>query len=329
MMIQLEQYYRTRLPDAVVSECRSITDGWETEMHRFVLEAGNRRRERIVRMYPGENAVAKAQHEFTVLQKLHEQGYPVPKVYELETDSRPLGKPFITIERIDGLPAGALVTQENQGEMLSQFCELLVKLHQLDIHPFLPADVSAAHPADPLWFVRRVEEFLDHRITPDLQVYFAPLGDWLRENSVPASHYSLLHSDFHCNNILITAAGEPFVIDWGTSLIGDYRFDLAWTLLLASTRGEPWSRTMILKMYEVIQGAPVTDIAYFEVCAAFRRLSDMVMSLTQGAEKQGLRPETADIMRQKLPHYEKVYRWLLDRTGLRLPALEHLLASLR
>jgi aminoglycoside phosphotransferase (APT) family kinase protein len=67
---------------------------------------------------------------------------------------------------------------------------------------------------------------------------FLPIVAWLEERreAVPCLQPSLVHGDFHPNNILLREDGSAVVIDWAGLQASDARFDLAWTLLLVSTR---------------------------------------------------------------------------------------------
>lgn len=326
MQAALQNFYRARLPEAAITDFESITDGWETEVYAFTLTYQGASQRRILRVYPGADAAHKASHEFTVMQQLDQVGYPVPQVYELSLD--PQWQPFITMQFIEGQSASSLLTSENAAEKLDLFCRLLVELHQLDLQPFLPDDVTMQDVVDPMWFVQRIRTRLASLHASPVAAALHPLLAWLDQHVVPSPRLSLLHSDFHGNNILITPAGQPYVIDWGTSLIGDYRFDLAWTLLLASTYGQPAMYAVLLEKYAAMQGQSISDMAYFEILAVLRRLLDLLVALHSGAASHGMRPETVNIMRQQRSHYEAVYGWVIDRTGLRLPQVEQVLAKL-
>ncbi len=69
-----------------------ITDGWETDVFSFRLgyESNSKQYsdDLILRIYPGDDAKEKSTKEFKVMAKLYELGFPVPKVYHLETGAR-------------------------------------------------------------------------------------------------------------------------------------------------------------------------------------------------------------------------------------------------
>jgi len=137
----------------------------------------------------------------------------------------------------------------------------------------------------------------------------------------------LAHGDFHGDNILIRDDGAPFVIDWGNIRVSDRRADLAWTLLLSSTYGHPEMRPRILQEYERIAGCRMEDMEFFDVAACLRRLASICGSLDQGADQLGMRPGAEGMMRNA-SHIRSVYDLLLERTGIRIPRIEALLAGL-
>jgi hypothetical protein len=104
------QAYCTRafpeLDGARVCNLLRMTGGMDHGMYAFDLDsgpAGDRRREALVlRMYPGARADAACAHEFHGMRRLHEAGYPVPRVMCHERDASIVGTPFMIMERIEG-----------------------------------------------------------------------------------------------------------------------------------------------------------------------------------------------------------------------------------
>ena len=105
------------------------------------------------------------------------------------------------------------------------------------------------------------------------------------------------------------------------------RLDLAWTLLLMSTYGNPEFRAAVLEAYERAAGRRVDGIAFFEVMACARRLFSILISLGAGAETLGMRAGAEEMMKN-VGHIEAVYGWLCERTGLRVGEIEGLISSL-
>lgn len=333
---RLGAYYRQKDDHFQISNFTPISDGWETEVYAFTLTLRHQTEQMILRMYPGANAASKCKHEFNALLLLmqHPGNYPVPKVMlPNQTDSALLGKPFIIMQKIDGRPLGDVLREDvpRQPELLSRFVQLVVDLHHLNPALFLQMETFSNQPPDDpsAWLPALLSRW---RGIVAAHAWAAPIFDWLDahapEVASGTTHLSPLHGDFHPHNVLITPDDQLYVIDWSGFSLGDYRYDLAWTLLLIASSGYPQLREIILSEYARLAGQSVANIEYFDVLAALRRLYDLAASLGSGAESLGMRPETVAIMRQQQDRYQYVYGLLHDRTGIRVSYLEDLIANL-
>lgn len=335
MQHHLQTYCTNAFPDKRdlrVTGLNNISSGWESDVYAFVLEhgrAGEREREDLVlRVYPGDDARVKSAREFRGMRWLHRARYPVPEVLALENDDSPLGRPFVIMERIEGQLLWALLFgTEREKELMTLFCELLVRLHTLEWRPFVD-DVSRYDTGDPYTFVDRVLDSARSALEHYPQLGFAPIMEWLeaRRDRVPCPRPSFVHLDFHPENVLLRDDGTAIVIDWTQVDISDPRFDLAWTLLLVGTYEAARWRNVILEQYERLAGK-VEQIEYFDVYACTKRLFSVMVSLSEGAQTMGMRPEAVAKMRQQMGVTQKVYDLLLERTGIPLPEVEKLLAS--
>ena len=321
---RLERYYRAHTSAAAqIGDFTTISDGWETEVCSFTL---NRTEALILRMYPGANAAEECEREFQGMTLLKRAGYRVPSVLVHETDAAVLGKPFIIMQKIDGLPLGRIMREHpaHFPELLTRFVALLVDLHRIDLTPFnsLEADTTSDYLLHKLANARTIVRELQ-------QDWTAPVLDWLDAGAASITpQIAVTHNDFHPWNILISADNSAFVIDWSGIAVGDYRDDLGWTLLLSATQGSQAERDLVLSEYERLAGHPVDQIEYFEAFAALRRLFGFAASLSVGAESVGMRPEAAAIMRGQHERFRRVYAVVQTVTGLRLPEIERLLDSL-
>jgi len=330
---RLQQYYRDHLEtkhDVKISNLTNITSGWESDVYAFSLEHGQRSsrvtEKLVLRLYSGESASNKSEHEFHSLKRLHEVGYPVPQVHVLESNLSPLGKPFIIMEKIDGptmwMKLGS-ADETTKVKLINQFCELFIRLHQLDWHLFVE-EAEQSKYQNPYAFVDEwfgvAQNFLEQY--PDSG--FRSVVTWLEERRemLPCRTPSPTHNDFHSNNVLLRNGISPIVIDWTGFSVSDARFDLAWTLMLADAYlGSIWRET-ILGEYEYILGEKVAALDYFIVFACARRLFDVSISLLHGAEKMGMRAEAVAAMRQDKKTHERVHQLLAERTGLRIEWVE-------
>jgi aminoglycoside phosphotransferase (APT) family kinase protein len=325
---QLQRYYQRGDKDFRITDLTAITDGWETEVYSFTLTLRHQTEHFILRIYPGNDAVEKSTREFQGMRGLRSSGYPVPRVMRHETDSTWLGKPFIDMQKIDGRSLGQAMREEpaRWTEWVARFVQLLVDLHRVDYQGFSFLEIG--EPSD--FLPRKLTRGRTAIVEQLGQAWAVPVLDWLdaRMRDIRTERLSVLHNDFHPYNILITPTNDAYVIDWGGIEVGDYRYDLAWTLLLSATHGSQQERDLILSEYQRIAGQPVEQIEYFEVIAALRRLLGFVVSMSRGAETFGMRPEAVAIMRREHEHFRRVYAILHKHSGLELPEIERLLESM-
>jgi len=334
----LAQYMIKAFPektDQAVSRLERISEGWESEVYSFGLESGsseNRQRAGLIlRIYPGNDAYEKSGREFQALRQLVRAGYPVPHVYGLERDESPFGRPFILMEKVEGQPLSAALFQgptAAQPRLLSLFCGLMVRLHALDAGLFdLPAQDRAGKDLDSLAY-HLISGFLP--VAAQMPVAgFVPVFDWTLQHSksIRSRRLSPLHWDFHPSNVILKPDGTASVIDWTQFQFSDYRFDLAWTLLLVgSYEGEAW-RERVLAEYVRLAGEPVEEAGFFDVAASLKRLFSMIVSIEYGAEKLGMRPGAEEIIRQQVGPMQYYYTIIQRETGLRIPEVEKYLVT--
>jgi aminoglycoside phosphotransferase (APT) family kinase protein len=336
---KLLSFYEREFPlreNMRISAFTQITDGWENEVYSFTVEyveAKERKyKDLILRIYPGNDALQKSAREFNAMKKLHAVGFPLPEVLLLELDNSTFGKPFVIMEKINGRSIGDVFAEspeDKRQELITLFCQIFVELHSLDWRPFA-SDTSIYETGDEYTFINY---WLSHaqRYMDDFQAHeFVPVLDWLKERSsdVPCERLSVTHGDYHPYNLLLRDDGAAFVIDWGNVEVADFRSDLAWTLLLTSTYGNPEARGIILGEYERIAGYKIERIEYFEVMAILRRLFSISMSLSGGAGRLGMRPGAEAMMKKNADHLKNVYQLLIDRTGITIPKIERLIEIL-
>ena len=336
IQIALQEYYALEFPDhhwIHINNVNKINDGWETDIYAFDVDtehAGERTHEELIlRIYSGTGGTNDSAREFRGMRLLHECRYPVPEVQLQGDDDSPFGAPFVIMDRIPGQVMGQVMKnapQEEIRDLLSQFCELFVNLHTLDWHPFVDS-FEQFIKNDPYQFVDNWINNGKQRIQQYQLQGFTEALDWFAKQRelFPCSQPSVVHLDFHPNNILLRTDGQAFVIDWSQVSLSDARFDLAWTLALVSAyMGKEW-RDQILAGYESYHGEIIDRIEVFEAFACTRRLFIVVASLTHGTETFGMRPDTAEIMRQQMGPLSNVYNRLQTITGIKIPEVDLLI----
>ncbi len=306
--------------------------GWETELYSFEVDStknGDQIKEhRVLRVFQGDNAGRKSAKEYSLMRKLGDVGYPVPRVYSHEVSGVAIGKPFILMERILGTTLDAAYRNEEPEEFqkgLTHLIRLFVRLHRLDVTPFKDIPDLPFHDD-------QVQDNLDwYKGTAQKQLsWLKPVVGWLTERKpcIDPVPQSLLHMDYHGMNVMLREDGSEAVIDWGASRIGDHRMDLGWTVLLYTTFGGEMFRDPILAEYTEQGGRAVADIEYFEVMAAARRIIDFATTIEGDVDSVGLKPEVVEMMKESKEHYRRVHGVLTARTGIRLDEFVETLDSI-
>ena len=336
----LQTYFAATFPERlspVVSGLVSINTGWESEVYAFSAAWGpparRTREELILRLYPGNDAYEKSGREHRALALLHTAGYPVPRIDRLERDASPFRKPFLIMERVPGQPMWHSMFHSapwRRKRLLRLFCGLFVRLHALDWRPHVP-DPSEFEPGGPHAIIERQLAQWQAVVGPAMSTLggFTANWEWLlaHQHDVVSERASPVHWDFHPENLLLKKDGSAVVIDWTSFDLTDYRFDLAWTVLLIGSHEHPRWRQPLLREYERQAGRRVESLEFFDVAACLRRLFSVIISVNYGAEQLGMRPGAEDIMRKQAPALARVYDLLLQRTSLPIPEVEAFLKA--
>ena len=314
-----------------VHNLQDITSGWQSQILSFDLHVTRRgsitRQGCVARLFPGKLAARQAAYEFRGMQTLKKSDYPVPEVFIFCTDEQVMGQPFLIMERIDG---PLLIDKITQAESASQrasyldlFCKLFVNLHHLDWRPFaddsFQLESSAPYQFIDAW-LRDAKNALERFSLPGAK----DIISWVADNRLRSGiqRASVLHWDFHPGNIIMRTEQSPVVIDWSGWKISDFRFDLSWTLLLATAYWGNAERDLILQLYEKHSGRMVEALDVFEVTACARRLYDVLGSMALGADSFGMRPEAVHLMQAQIDHLKIVYDLFVERTGIRIQEIE-------
>jgi len=334
---KMQHYYQshTDLADPQVSLDWVNDQGWESEIYAFTLNFGptNQRRsvKRVLRLLTGASH-SDASGEYRILTLLNKAGYPVPSVYALECADESFGYPFIVMDCIEGgnFAARFPASPGDDQQPLHDFIVLFRNLHTLDWRQYF-ANAEQVAPLDDPYFHFDREMALYKSVLSRAGVNeLSPVLDWLSDQRKRAfcAASSVVHRDFHPDNILEDEQGRLFVIDWTSAEISDYRFDLAWTLTLALAYRGDAIRDAILDKYERQLGQSVPDLDVFLVAAILRRIGTVMVSLGAGADALGMRPETVNAMRKDRIPLERLYQHLVRLTGLSHPAIRTFVSNL-
>jgi aminoglycoside phosphotransferase (APT) family kinase protein len=252
------------------------------------------------------------------------------------------------MEHVAGEPMWDVLSQAEgakAGALIDEFGMLFAELHRLDWRPFaalyVEAGTAGAGQVRTRAWAERVEAdalaFADWTLAeagrleaahPELGL--GPVLAWLsaRREHAACRAPAVVHRDFHPANILLrTEGGGAVVIDWTGTGVADPREDLAWSLLLAWSYAGAEVEAAIRAAYERHRGERVEGLEWFEVVACTRRLSDVMISLSAGAEQRGMRAGATAMMQAQLGPVRRAAERLRQRTGLSLEGLEKWLGA--
>jgi len=325
---QLSSYLASRYPDAMISNFDFLSSGFESEIYSFRLQLSNRsQKDYILRMFPGDGALAKLIREAKGLHLLHKAGFPVPGLLLQETEPDILGTPFEIIDKLEGQvlwPLLASSESDRESQLLSRFGLLLAQLHELDWRMF--TEKPDEYQNNPILLLDKIiSEYRSLYVTYDLKG-FIQVTEWLDKHKNEISvRPTVVHQDFHANNIFLCANDQLYVIDWTQFAISDYRIDLCWTLLIMGDLGNiDWGK-QILNAYASGYKGPIEHFDYFNVIVYMKLLASTVISDTFSPRELGLRTERIELTKKQLTIYKRLSEQLRTITGIPITELDNML----
>jgi aminoglycoside phosphotransferase (APT) family kinase protein len=309
--------------DTPVASIRILASGWETTVFEFVLGARSSRLDGaepsiplVLRFYEGSHAGDKGRREASTMRALAGAEYPVPRPYLYEPDREALGSPFLVMERVRG---GPLFTTRNFPQAFKtfslgffNFVRAQAQLHRLtparcDRRQIQPAYASESGEARSL--LDRVLGVIAARIEqgplPGLWEALASLKE--RAERFRTAPESILHLDYHPQNVIVQGLRLSGVIDWVSADCGDRHLCAATTaVILASSAMEHprWMRdnpignalralfaALYFPCYQALAPMQLERFRFYQAVAALLRLSMFGLMRTRGPEAVGFRPE--------------------------------------
>jgi thiamine kinase-like enzyme len=161
---------------------------------------------------------------------------------------------------------------------------------------------------------------MEERLKSNQLGMLLPILDWIKERAkqVKIGRISLTHGDFHPDNILVNEKGKFIVLDWSAVMPVDFRYDLAWTMVLTRLYASEELKDAIYYYYQKELGKSIENIKIFEVIALLRRLSDIAVILTQGSINTGMRNELTYIIRSEKELIIKLQDLLFQYTKIKV-----------
>ncbi|MBQ9083493.1 MAG: phosphotransferase [Clostridia bacterium] len=162
--------------------------------------------------------------------RVEETGLNIPKVVEV---CKVNGCWAIVSEYIEGTSLAELMEQHPEKE--DEYLDLFVNL-QMEVHSKRSPLLNKLHDK----MSRKINETtLDATTRYELQARLAGMK----------KHHKVCHGDFNPSNIIITADGTPYILDWSHATQGNASADVARTYLLFCLEGKEALAEKYLKLF--------------------------------------------------------------------------------
>ncbi|MFX0208144.1 MAG: phosphotransferase, partial [Candidatus Hodarchaeota archaeon] len=247
--------------------------GADTETFSFDLNLNNKALPLIFRVFRGISD--RAENEFKTLKSLFNANISVPEPLLWNKTSPILSRSYLIMKKVPGVLLSDnywQITSENEkSKLLSDFIQVLVDIHKFNwrnnFHYLQRPDLES----NPYILVDNLISFPRKMIMENKIIELSHLIEWLEKNKVKSEKLSLLHGDYHMNNVIVTPNGKIVVIDWANIKLGDFRHDLGFAIVAASSSGEDASKKFI-ELYQSFSGEKVNDIEYFMILSVLFNL---------------------------------------------------------
>jgi len=305
-----------------------LASGWETIVFEFSLAAYSSRvrelpadRALVLRFYQGARAADKGTREAAIMRLLADINYPVPRPYLFEPDPELLGAPFLIMERVAGLPLFSVSSFPRAFKTFSMgfigFVRAQVRLHSLGSNGQIalvnvPQAYKSANASNAMPLLERLFRIIEERIE---QGPLPGLRDALSCLRRRATRYSpapatLVHMDYHPQNVMVNGFRVAGVLDWVNADWGDRYLCAATTAVILSSTAMEQPRWMgetvagnalralfaslYLPLYHAAAPMELERFRYAQAVAALLRLSMFGMMRVRGPESVGFRPEAIE-----------------------------------
>ncbi len=194
--------------------------------HKTVYRDGDR----CVKVFDSDYSKADVLNEALNLARIEETGIHIPRVEEVRVID---GKWAIVYDYIEGKTLQQLM--DEHPEKRDEYLELLVDI-QLSVH---------AHTCPSL---NKLRDKMNRKISETTLDATTRYELHTRLEAMP-KHKKVCHGDFQPSNIIITADGTPYILDWAHVTQGNASADAARTYLLFCLTGDTASANRYLDLF--------------------------------------------------------------------------------
>ena len=204
------------------------------EIEKILIERTNKRIYKsgkfVVKEFDTDFSKSDILNEALNQARVEETGLKIPQLEEVKKID---GKWAIVLDYIEGKTLAEII--ENDRKNLEMYMEKFVDI-QIEIHSKLSPLLNKLKDK----MSRKIDETnLDATTRYELHT---------RLEGMP-KHNKVCHGDFNPSNIIITPAGDYYVLDWSHATQGNASADVARTYLLFSLKGDKEAAEMYLNMF--------------------------------------------------------------------------------
>jgi len=192
--------------------------------------------EKYVLRLPPPNAriagTADVMRQGRIMAALHDAGLPTPAVPIICSDPIVDGRPFVLMERVDGLRIEPTAEREKPLDIATAAIDVLKKLQAL------PLDKTGIGDEDPISLQVEMMRWamLMQRAPEELTTRAGELGGLLAAQVPVVRTPTLVHGDYHYGNMLFRGHEVAAILDWEIAEIGQPLLDLGCLCIVAIRR---------------------------------------------------------------------------------------------
>ena len=204
------------------------------EIEKILIERTNKRIYKsgkfVVKEFDSDFSKSDILNEALNQARVEETGLKIPQLEEVKKID---GKWAIVLDYIEGNTLAEII--ENDRKNLEMYMEKFVDI-QIEIH-------SKRSP-----LLNKLKDKMSRKIDETNLDATTRYELHTRLEGMP-KHNKVCHGDFNPSNIIITPAGDYYVLDWSHATQGNASADVARTYLLFSLKGDKEAAEMYLNMF--------------------------------------------------------------------------------
>lgn len=204
------------------------------EIEKILIERTNKRIYKsgkfVVKEFDSDFSKSDILNEALNQARVEETGLKIPQLEEVKKID---GKWAIVLDYIEGKTLAEII--ENDRKNLEMYMEKFVDI-QIEIH-------SKRSP-----LLNKLKDKMSRKIDETNLDATTRYELYTRLEGMP-KHNKVCHGDFNPSNIIITPAGDYYVLDWSHATQGNASADVARTYLLFSLKGDKEAAEMYLNMF--------------------------------------------------------------------------------